>query len=119
MVIMLIGEIIDMKDLIEIIKKIEEEHPLCCMFSDDGRDIWPERWKKIKEYATELKNTSNEWVSVKDRFPEKEGLYAIITEDWESNINVEKEYFRDYGWFKSNRFNKIIYWSELPKNNVE
>lgn len=97
--------------LVEAIKELIQE--LDWAYADEDNSIRPAKKKVeaiINESAQQQENNEGEWISVKDRLPEKEGYYLGYTRD---------KYFRQAkfqgGVFHSDDYDgQITHYQKLP-----
>ena len=52
----------------------------------------------------------NNWISTKDKLPEKYGIYLVIT-DFSHNDVYDMAKFDEEGWHKAS---EILYWMPIP-----
>lgn len=42
----------NISDVLEKMEKIRDDVPMTGQFAEDGRDVWPERWKRLLEFLS-------------------------------------------------------------------
>lgn len=62
-----------------------------------------------------------EWISVKDKLPDKEGIYLVvkfspITEEYDYDLELYKEYANCFAWWKKLGDDTIVtHWLPIPE----
>jgi hypothetical protein len=55
---------------------------------------------------------SNEWISVEERLPDKQGHFLIVDKEGQMNTAF---YTPRFGWFSHFRIKNITHWMPLPE----
>ena len=111
------------KECMEIVKQEAAAYEECykdcgdCEAYNKEKHHCPKFCKVIKETVKEIEENHNDWISVKERLPEKAGSYLVIGKSGGAVVTrwYEPSKFYPNGHFGGNCSNYIRYWMPRPE----
>ena len=118
-----------MRDLDNILNKIEAEHPYKVPGDSSSYNQYNEGWCDcLDRVRLELKDVNDGWIPVEERLPEESGYYRVTVKNTElGDVAEETAWFahvNDYDmgeseWRELYEYEEVIAWRELSPYSLE